>query len=414
MPDTLAGSVWKEQGDICFSLKKNAGLFQMSECVDSEAVRVAWVFPTLSSSSRWQPILAATRRVLPNTAFFSGFWPGFIPGYENSFQVGELQGVRSITLRTRKSGAPSRFFWAPPWVLRDIAKFRPAVIVTNGFTLLTAYLVLLKLTIGCRIIVLWQGISPETGGGPRSLRLLFRRLFARHVDLLISNTSEGAEYLLNAVQAARHKVVHRVFEVAEREALIGAAMQDGSSHYRSRKPVFLFVGRLIRGKGVHKLLEACSLLIHKGVDNFSVVIVGEGKHGDEFRRFTNRSGLAPHIQWAGPVGYKQLGAYYDSCDVFVLPSLEDTWGVVIMEAMTMGKPVLCSARAGVREMVAHGVNGFIFDPENPSALADYMESLITDQGLRRQFGAASFEIVRRYTPQNVAMMFASYFRQLAA
>jgi glycosyltransferase involved in cell wall biosynthesis len=298
-------------------------------------------------------------------------------------------------------------------VLKDIAKFQPTVAVTNGFTLLTAYLVLLKLTIGCRIIVLWQGVSPETGGGPRSLRLLFRRLLARHVDLLISNTKEGAEYLLNTVEASRQKVVHRVFEVAEREALIEAAKQDGFT-FRSPRPVFLFVGRLIRGKGVHKLLEACSLLIHKGVDNFSLVIVGEGKHADEFRRFTIRSGLAQHIQWERPVGYKQLGAYYDSCDVFVLPSLEDTWGVVVMEAMTMGKPVLCSARAGVREMVAHGVNGFIFDPENPPALADYMERLIADAGLRRQFGIASREIVRHYTPQNVAMMFASYFRQLAA
>jgi glycosyltransferase involved in cell wall biosynthesis len=385
----------------------------MSSYPNSNGLRVAWVFPTLAKSSRWQPIFAEVSKVLPDSIFFAGSWPGFVPGFESSFLVSGLRGVRSITLRPRYSGTASRFFWASPFALRDVVKFRPTLAVTNGFTLLTAYLVLLRFIKRCHLILLWQGISAETGGHPGTLRLLFRRMLARYVDFMISNTKEGADYLQKVVQVPSGKVVHRVFEVADRKLLANGHLQRsvdaGGPH-----PVFLFVGRLIRGKGVHKLLEASRLLIQRGVDNFSLVLVGEGNHAEEFRRFAREQGLMGHVQWVGPVGYERLGAYYRSCDVFVLPSLEDTWGVVVMEAMTLGKPVLCSTRAGVKEMVEHGVNGFIFDPENPSALADYMEQLIRDPEMRAKFGTASSEIVRAHTPEGVAEMFASYFRQVAS
>jgi len=168
------------------------------------------------------------------------------------------------------------------------------------------------------------------------------------------------------------------------------------------RPMFLFTGRIIRGKGIGSLLQACRLLKQRGFNRFSVVLVGDGLHKEEMRRLARDLGVDNQVRWKALVPYDNLGAYYQACDVFVLPSLEDTWGVVVQEAMVFGKAVLCSQYAGAKQIVQHGVNGFVFDANNPEELADYMERLICAPRLIAKFGSASKEIVEQYTPKRSA------------
>jgi glycosyltransferase involved in cell wall biosynthesis len=80
--------------------------------------------------------------------------------------------------------------------------------------------------------------------------------------------------------------------------------------------------------------------------------------------------------------------------------------LVLLEAMAFGKPVLCSANAGSKEMVSHGENGFIFDSHNPEELANYMAQLIGDPGLIARFGAHASEAVAPFTPARAAQALA--------
>jgi glycosyltransferase involved in cell wall biosynthesis len=114
----------------------------------------------------------------------------------------------------------------------------------------------------------------------------------------------------------------------------------------------------------------------------------------------------------GAVKYPQLGKYYHNCDVFILPSLEDVWGMVVSEAMAFGKAILCSKYANAKELVQHGVNGLIFDPLNPTELASYMAQIIRNPHLSTQFGRASHAIIGKYTPATAAGFIAGIVTEL--
>jgi glycosyltransferase involved in cell wall biosynthesis len=82
--------------------------------------------------------------------------------------------------------------------------------------------------------------------------------------------------------------------------------------------------------------------------------------------------------------------------------LEDVWGLVLLEAMAFGKPVLCSQYAGAKEMVEHDRTGFIFDPRKPPDLADYMARFIENPRLISEFGERSSKAMAPYTVEAAA------------
>jgi glycosyltransferase involved in cell wall biosynthesis len=167
-------------------------------------------------------------------------------------------------------------------------------------------------------------------------------------------------------------------------------------------PVFLFVGSLIPRKGWRYLIDAVDVLVQRGVRSFSIAIVGEGDEAAELNEQISAKGLQELVRPLGPVAYEKLGAYFKASDVFVFPTLEDVWGLVLLEAMAFGKPVLCSQYAGAKEMVEHNRTGFIFDPRKPSELADHMAKFIEAPQLISEFGERSSKAIAPYTVEAAA------------
>ena len=168
------------------------------------------------------------------------------------------------------------------------------------------------------------------------------------------------------------------------------------------RPVFLFAGSLIPRKGWQYLIDAVDVLVQRGVKSFSVAIVGEGNEAAVLNKQISVKGLQELVHPLGPVAYEKLGAYFKACDVFVFPTLEDVWGLVLLEAMAFAKPVLCSQYAGAKEMVEHNKTGFIFDPRNPSELADYMATFIENPQLISEFGDRSSKAIAPFTVEAAA------------
>ena len=381
------------------NLKKNCSLSRKD-------IRVAWTWPSLARGSRWHQVLGEFTKHFPNTVLFTGIWPGFARGLEGTFKVQQLGGVRIFCLGRTKMGVPKAVTWVPPSALLRLIRFRPDVLLTNGFGLCTAYALIVKVLMGSRVVLLWQGISSDTGGEHGSFRLWVRQMMAPFFDLTICNTREGVEYLRNMVGIPAAKLWRYVYEVGESDALFTQESKEVVLPSMDRRPVFLYVGRLIQAKGVHKLLEASSLLVERGLKQFSVMIVGDGDQKRELCQLAHALGLEDQVSWNGFIPHEELGPYYKACDVFVLPSLDDTWGVVVPEAMAFGKPVCCSRCAGVSEIVRHGVNGFVFDPYKPEELADYMERFIREPGLIEEQGAASKKIIVQHQYPKVASVLA--------
>ena len=226
-------------------------------------------------------------------------------------------------------------------------------------------------------------------------------------DALITNSKAGKAYLTDILKAKESNVFHQPYEVPATTALVGCTKEDKHSNlHQLQRPVFLFVGGIIPRKGLHLLLEACVVLQKQGYRNYTLLVVGDGAQRQELEAFSQTHELADCVKWAGRVNYGNLGAYFHSADVFVLPTLEDTWGVVVLEAMALGKPVLCSKWAGAAEMVIEGENGYLFEPQQPEELAKVMRRFIEQPNLSKSMGDKSQQLMAQHTPEVAAQFLA--------
>jgi glycosyltransferase involved in cell wall biosynthesis len=370
-------------------------------------IRVAWLFPSLARAYYWQPVFKEFVARCPRTAVFTSLWPGFAPGYENSFAVHTLPGLRYIDLKKRLPDARHGFIWTPLSILKKLADFGPDVIFTSGFSGWTVCALLFKLFRDSRVIIFWEGCSAHALGKSK-LQTVLRRWIAHFADGAVSNADEGTQYLLNVIGMPKDKLLCHPCQVPDISLLCsGGGEFPPDIHH----PVFLYVGGLSWRKGWRYLIDASALLVEQGFKKFSVLFVGAGDQAEELRAAVRDYGLDDIVHQVGPVAYHNLGLYYGSADVFVSPTRQDTWGVAVLEAMAFGKPVLCSKYAGSRQMVTQGENGFIFDPCDTQELAGYMAKFIGDEYLAQRLGARSLEKIAPFTPAHAADALANLVLQ---
>lgn len=381
---------------------------RIADAIDSviNFAHVAWVFPTLARGYYWQPNLREFTKLFPNSLVLTGYWPGEVAGSQGSIEVRLLSGARTLVLKRHSSGYDTEMTFLLPFsIMWQLWRFRPKVIITEQFGLLTLYTLLLKKLIGARVVFFCEGISPGIAALKQPFRLAIRRLMGRGLDACICNTRESAEYLRDIIGIPQEKIVHEPFLVPEIATL--CAGRDCIPYLASRpKPVFLYVGSLSERKGVRQLMQAVAELRCRNA-LFSLVLVGEGELRSELESFIAIHHLDDLVTLAGQVSYEDLGAYYRACDVFVFPTLEDIWGMVVPEAMAFGKMVLCSHGAGARELVQQGKCGWLFDPLDSHELSECMLSIIQQPTLAQEFGALSLDLMAQYGPRRVAQLFAT-------
>jgi glycosyltransferase involved in cell wall biosynthesis len=139
---------------------------------------------------------------------------------------------------------------------------------------------------------------------------------------------------------------------------------------------FITVCFLERLKGVHHLLEAAAQLRAKGFDSFELFIGGNGRETQNLKSMTTQLGLSSCCHFLGMLSRDQVREAMQSADVFILPSLGETFGVVLGEAMACGKPVI-STRCGGPEFVVTPETGILVNPGDSKALAEGMEGFLT-------------------------------------
>jgi glycosyltransferase involved in cell wall biosynthesis len=367
---------------------------------NTQSLKIAWLFPSLQGASYWHPVLSEFTKIFNQTIVYTGQWPGFASGFENSFQVEEVDKVKFIEVADSKSYVPN-FTYASPKIISYLLQFKPDVIFTSGFSMWTLLALLLKFLGRRKVIVAYEGSSPTYDYRNSPFRLFFRRFMARLADAFITNSHAGKAYLTEVLRAAESQVFAQPYEVPEPKAMkVSSSTNQNILNYQ--KPIFLFIGQIVHRKGLSHLLEACALLKAKGVSNYTLLVLGTGPQQEEFQALTQLYELAKSVQWMGQVNYEQLSTYFNNADVFVLPTLEDTWGMVVLEAMSFGKPVLCSKWAGSSEMVIDGENGYIFDPYTPEKLAELMIQFINHPNLIQTMGEKSKNIMALYTPTTVS------------
>ena len=182
-------------------------------------------------------------------------------------------------------------------------------------------------------------------------------------------------------------------------------------HLKDGRRNILFVGRKDERKGLRYLLEAFAGLLQKRAD-LRVIIVGPGSADRACARILDEisgvdSGAAIN---AGTVDNDELPRYYASADVFCSPATGgESFGIVLLEAMAAGAPVVASDIDGYRDVVTHGETGLLTAPRAPEAIAGAISCLIDDPDLARRISAAGKNVAEQYSWQHVASDVEAYY-----
>lgn len=374
--------------------------------VDKRDWRVAWLVPEVELGAYWQPVLREFTKVFKNTVFYTGrVWSGFdptLPGASAIQLVGETKFVGTEKIET---GYDRGFIAVSPRIIGYLLKFRPMVVFPQAFSLWTVLVVLLKPLCGWKVAIIYDGSSPNTDFRDSNFRTFARRILAWFADAFVANSQAGQRYLVEALNVPEDRIFTRTYLVPDAEALRKRLAATERPNLNLKQPVFLYVGRITARKGIKTLLEACAILKKQGYSDYTLLIVGKGDQQEELAAFIQEQDFADRVNWVGWVDYGSLGAYFQLADIFVFPTFEDVWGMVVPEAMVFGKPILCSNGAASCELIAEGENGYIFDPNNAEDLAEKMQIYIENPGSIESMGARSRELIAQKTPETAAQAY---------
>jgi rhamnosyl/mannosyltransferase len=178
----------------------------------------------------------------------------------------------------------------------------------------------------------------------------------------------------------------------------------------------LMVGRMTAYKGHTLLLEAVALLAEGGTE-IAAVLVGAGEEEMSIRKLLEQPPLKGSARLAGQAGDAELAALYESCDLLCLPSLDraEAFGLVLLEAMAHGKPVVASdlQGSGVAWVVEEDVSGWKFQTGDSAALADRLHWCASHPAELREVGKKARErVVARFSPERVVGEVLALYRHV--
>jgi phosphatidylinositol alpha-mannosyltransferase len=175
----------------------------------------------------------------------------------------------------------------------------------------------------------------------------------------------------------------------------------------------LFVGRLDERKGLEVLIRAMGQ-VGGQIADARLVVVGSGPLGERCRKLAAELGITDRVIFAGRVPDAELPGYYANCTVFCSPALGgEAMGIVLIEAMAAGKPVVASAIAGYNEVIRDGVDGCLFPAGDAEALAASLTGLLRSEPARDRLSAAALARVQDYAWPGVAARVESVYLECA-
>ena len=172
---------------------------------------------------------------------------------------------------------------------------------------------------------------------------------------------------------------------------------NGVDKKKAKGKSFFVAARLAEQKGLSHLLEAVHILLRNGLNSFELVIGGDGPDRLKLEKLARTLGVTQHCQFLGALNREQVKDRMQQCDVFVLSSLHESFGVVLGEAMACGKPVI-STRCGGPEFVVNEETGVLVDVGKPEEMAAAMTDFISGR-LSFEPDAVRNSVVSRFSPE---------------
>ena len=217
-----------------------------------------------------------------------------------------------------------------------------------------------------------------------------------------------------AVSPAAHKYVHNFFPREYRIIPNGIDVDHFGQNcepwpqFQDGKKNILFVGRMEKRKGLKYLLEAYSRLKWEYPDT-RLIVVGPGNLDKDSHRILSARNPRD-VVLVGGVSYQDLPRYYASADIYCSPATgQESFGIVLLEAMAAGKPIVASAIEGYMGIIKPGEQGLLFPRRDPEALAETLAKLINNPEYALRLGDTGRRMVEQYRWKVVARQVESYY-----
>jgi glycosyltransferase involved in cell wall biosynthesis len=188
---------------------------------------------------------------------------------------------------------------------------------------------------------------------------------------------------------------------------------EGASIRRQRgwgeETVLISVGRLAKEKNLRRLLQAFAQVVQRHPD-VRLVLLGDGPNRKELVELTQDLGIAGRVDFVGKVPFEEIPCYLKAADLFCFSSLTETQGLVTVEAMAAGLPVVAVDATGTRDVIEHGKDGLL-TPDDSQALAQAISRVLEDPQLADRLKAAGLDKARSYSIAEQAQKLLSVYQE---
>jgi glycosyltransferase involved in cell wall biosynthesis len=252
--------------------------------------------------------------------------------------------------------------------------------------------------------VYWRGYLGTIGG---SVGRIIERLTMRLPDGIVAISQKTRIDLIKRgkVRSERIDVIPVGIDL-ERIVKIAPARESTD---------VLFAGRLIHEKRVDLLLNAIAVA-KKEIPTITCAIIGDGPERGLLEDLAVKLGVEENVTFTGFVDQDGLTAYMKASKVFVLPSIREGFGLVIVEANACGLPVISIRHdmSAVRELVIDGVNGFLVNDISSREIAEAITKLVTDEALRERLAENGFAMAKKYEWSDISTKIIDTYKKLSS
>jgi D-inositol-3-phosphate glycosyltransferase len=286
-------------------------------------------------------------------------------------------------------------YWLSGWVARELQKLQPAPIVQMFHTL----------------GVMKNQVAPSPANRESARRISVEREIMQFADWVIAATPHDQQQMMDLYGASQNKIA--IIPPGVNLDLFHPIEVSGSPTHLPGDYTVLFVGRIDPIKGIDVWFRAMALVAQANPSlrgHLCACLIG-GDVDDEglpdmelarLRALTNELGISDQVTFLGKRPQRSLPSYYASADVVVMPSLYESFGMVALEAMACGTPVVASNVGGLSSVVRHGKTGFLVPAREPQALAARLGQLLADPPLRKRLGECGAQVARAYAWTRIA------------
>ena len=177
-------------------------------------------------------------------------------------------------------------------------------------------------------------------------------------------------------------------------------IDDQLEKERLQRPTLLLVGGNVQRKGLPVILKTMPELL-KEIPELILQVIGKNQNIDRMKNLAGKLGVMDSVEFIGWIPPEKIKTYYRKASVFVMPSLMEGFGLVFLEAMSQGLPVIGGNVGGTLELIKDGKNGFLVNPGDVSTLGVKIRKFLTNLELRRRVIENGYSTVQKYPAQKM-------------